>query len=125
LPKSFAQGQGSGTLEVSLPALATGGYTARLRAGQGPTTRRDFACEAGGDEWADSRPDPDRLRAIASATGGTFQFAGDNLAIAFPKPAIVTAEKHVAPLAPPWVWTLAAACALGVHWFARRRNGLS
>ncbi|MCL2778379.1 MAG: glutamine amidotransferase [Polyangiaceae bacterium] len=123
LPKPLAQG--NRTLEVSLPALAAGGYTARLRAGQGPTTRTDFACEAGGDEWADSRPDPDRLRAIASATGGTFRYAGDDLAIALPKPAIVTSEKHVAPLAPPWIWTLAAACALGVHWFARRRNGLS
>ena len=43
----------------------------------------------------------------------------------FPKPAVVSAERHVVPLAPPWAWTLAAAVALGVHWFARRRSGLS
>ncbi len=114
-----------GATEVHLPVLAAGGYTARLKLGAGPTTRRDFACEAGGDEWADSRPDPDRLRAIANATGGTFRFASDDLALPLPKPAVVSAERHVVPLAPPWVWTLAAALALGAHWFARRRSGLS
>jgi uncharacterized membrane protein len=117
--------EAGGSTEVTLPPLATGGYTARLKLGPGPTTRRDFACEAGGDEWADSRPDPDRLRAIASATGGSFRFASDDLALPLPKPAVVSAERHVVPLQPPWVWTLAAAIALGVHWFARRRSGLS
>lgn len=114
-----------GANEVVLPALAAGGYTARLKLGAGPTTRRDFACEAGGDEWADSRPDVDRLRAIASATGGTFHYATDDLALPLPKPAVVSAERHVVPLAPPWAWTLVAALALGAHWFARRRSGLS
>jgi hypothetical protein len=110
---------------VQLPALPAGGYTARLRLGAGPTTRRDFACESGGDEWADSRPDVDRLRAIADATKGTFRSAGDDIALPLPKPAVVSAERHVVPLAPTWVWTLAAAVALGAHWFARRRSGLS
>lgn len=120
-----APAEGASSLEINVPALASGGYTARLRLGQGPVTRRDFACETGGDEWADSRPDPDRLSAIASATGGTFRHAGDDLALPFPKAAIISAERHVTPLAPPWIWTLAAACALGVHWFVRRRSGLS
>jgi uncharacterized membrane protein len=96
----------TGTIEVTLPPLPAGGYTARLKLGPGPTTRRDFACEAGGDEWADSRPDAD-------------------LSLPLPKPAVVSAERHVVPIAPPWVWTLAAAVLLGVHWFARRRGGLS
>lgn len=113
------------TLEFALPPLAAGGYTARLRVGSGSSTRRDFACEAGGDEWADSRPDPDRLRALASATGGSFAFAGDATSIPFPKPTVVSAERHVVPLAPPWAWTLFAAVALGVHWIARRRSGLA
>src|SRR4029079_17584265 len=60
----------SGAVEIALPPLAAGGYTARLKLGAGPTTRRDFACESGGDEWADSRPDRDRLRALAEWTGG-------------------------------------------------------
>jgi hypothetical protein len=117
--------EGSGTIEVTLPPLPAGGYTARLKLGPGPTTRRDFACEAGGDEWADSRPDPDRLKAIAATSGGTFRFADGDLALPLPKPAVVSAERHVVPLAPPWSWTLAAAFLLGVHWFTRRRSGLS
>lgn len=116
---------GAGTSEVTLPALATGGYTARLKLGPGPTTRRDFACEAGGDEWADSRPDPERLRALAAATGGTFRLASADLSLPLPKPSVVSAERHVVPLAPPWTWSIAAAVLLGVHWFTRRRSGLS
>jgi uncharacterized membrane protein len=115
----------SSAVEISLPPLAAGGYTARLKLGAGPTTRRDFACESGGDEWADSRPDRDRLRALAAATGGSFHDATDDLTLPLPKPAVVSAERHVVPVAPPWAWTLAAAIALGVHWFARRRSGLS
>lgn len=111
--------------EVELPPLAAGGYTARLKLGPGPTTRRDFACEAGGDEWADSRPDPDRLRALSAATGGTFRWATDDLSLPLPKSAVVSAERHVVPLAPPWAWTLAAAVLLGAHWAVRRRSGLS
>jgi uncharacterized membrane protein len=115
----------AGAVEIALPPLAAGGYTARLKLGAGPTTRRDFACESGGDEWADSRPDRERLRALASATGGSFHDATDDLTLPLPKPAVVSAERHVVPVAPPWAWTLAAAIALGVHWFARRRSGLS
>ncbi|MGO8999169.1 MAG: glutamine amidotransferase [Polyangiaceae bacterium] len=113
------------TLDFPLPPLAAGGYTARLRVGTGSSTRRDFACEAGGDEWADSRPDPDRLRALASATGGKFAFASDAAEIPFPKATVVSAERHVVPLAPPWAWALLAAAALGGHWIARRRSGLA
>ena len=115
----------SSAVEIALPSLAAGGYTARLKLGAGPTTRRDFACESGGDEWADSRPDRDRLRALASATGGSFHDATDDLTLPLPKPAVVSAERHVVPLAPSWVWSLAAAVALGVHWFSRRRSGLT
>ena len=124
VPRASA-GATAGVAEVTLPALPAGGYTARLKLGPGPTTRRDFACESGGDEWADSRPDPERLRALAAATGGTFHFATDDLALPLPKPTVVSAERHVVPLAPPWSWTLAAAVLLGVHWFTRRRSGLS
>lgn len=112
-------------VDIALPPLAAGGYTARLKLGAGPTTRRDFACESGGDEWADSRPDRDRMKALASATGGSFHDATDDLTLPLPKPAVVSAERHVVPLAPSWAWSLMAAIALGVHWFARRRSGLS
>jgi uncharacterized membrane protein len=113
------------TVDVPLPALETGGYTARLRLGSGPTTRRDFACEAGGDEWADSRPDADRLKSLARATGGAFVWADDAApSIPLPKPTVVSAERHVVPIAPPWSWSLAAAVLVGLHWIVRRRSGL-
>jgi uncharacterized membrane protein len=113
------------TIELALPPLEAGGYTARLRVGGGAATRLDFACESGGDEWADSRPDPRRLEAMASATGGSFVHAEDAASLPLPPPTVVSAERHVTPLAPPWLWTLAATVLLGVHWIARRRSGLS
>lgn len=116
---------GESVVDLALPAMPAGGYSARLRVGNGPTTRRDFACEAGGEEWGDSRPDPDRLRALAEATRGKFAFADDAVDLPLPRPTVVSAERHVVPVAPPWVWTLAAAVLLGVHWFTRRRSGLS
>jgi len=117
---------GSGTTELALAPLAAGAYVARLRIGASGTTRHSFACEAGGDEWADSRPDGARLRAIADASGGVFRWADEDLSrVPLPKPTTVSAERHVAPIAPPWVWTLAATCLLGAHWIARRRGGLA
>jgi hypothetical protein len=113
------------TVDLPLPALAPGGYTARLRVAGGATTRHDFACESGGDEWADSRPDPKRLERLASATGGSFASVEDAGRLPLPKPTVVSAERHVTPVAPPWAWTLAATVLLGVHWVARRRSGLS
>jgi hypothetical protein len=114
-----------GVVELTLPPLPAGGYSALLRVGEGATTRRDFACEVGGDEWADSRPDVDRLRAIAQATGGSFRFADEAGSIDLPKATVVSTERHVAPIAPPWVWALLAAASVGAHWYARRRSGLS
>jgi hypothetical protein len=116
---------GASTVELPLPPLEAGAYAARLRLPGGATTRHDFACEAGGDEWADSRPDPERLEAIAKTSGGTFAFASEAGALRLPEPMVVSAERHVTPRAPPWTWTLAAAALLGVHWIARRRSGLS
>jgi uncharacterized membrane protein len=116
---------GASSIDLALPALEPGGYTARLRVAGGAATRSDFACEAGGDEWADSRPDAKRLQAIAKATGGAFALARDAGSLPLPKPTVVSAERHVTPIAPPWAWTLAAAVFLGVHWAARRRSGLS
>lgn len=115
---------GDNEAELTLPALEAGGYAARLRIGDGAATRRDFACEVGGDEWADSRPDGERLQALAKATGGVFAWADAAGKIPLPKATVVSAERHVAPLAPPWLWTLLAAALLGGHWFVRRRAGL-
>ncbi len=120
-----ARGPGD-TTDMAIPALESGGYTARVRFGSGSVTRYDFACEAGGDEWADSRPDAPRLRALAEATGGTFLWADEDMSkLPLPKPTRISSERHVVPLAPPWAWTFFAAAALGTHWITRRRSGLS
>jgi uncharacterized membrane protein len=112
-------------IECTLPPLDAGAYAARLRVAGGTVVRHDFACEAGGDEWADSRPDPERLAALAHASGGVFTTASEAPSIPLPRPTVVSAEKHVRPIAPPWSWSLVAAVTLGVHWLARRRGGLS
>lgn len=114
----------SGVATTPLPPLSTGGYSAKVTFGPGVSTRHDFACEAGAEEWADSRPDPQRLERIARASGGkatTATLSG----LTLPKPKVVSAERHIVPLAPPWVWSLITAVLLGVHWFFRRRAGLT
>lgn len=115
----------SSSVAFDMPPLAAGAYSAHLRVGRGTVARSDFACEAGGDEWADSRPDPERLASIARASGGTFADASNAETLRLPDSTVISAEQHVSPLAPPWAWSLSAAALLGFHWIARRRVGLS
>jgi uncharacterized membrane protein len=114
---------------VQVGKLDPGGYAATLEINEGdrkgPTTRRDFACERGGDEWADTRPDVARLRAIAEATGGTHVVAADAGGLPLPAATRVAAERHVSPILPAWAWAFGSALMLGVHWIVRRRTGLS
>jgi len=121
---------------VSIPVgkLDAGAYVAILEiepAGRakdktkGLMVKRDFACEAGGDEWADSRPDPKRLAAMAAATGGSVRDPEDAGQLELPAATMITAERDTRPLAPPWVWTLAAALLVGAHWVLRRRTGFA
>jgi hypothetical protein len=107
-PLRIAPASGSGpasaptpAIDFAVPPLEAGAYAARLRLGTGTAARYDFACEAGGDEWADSRPDPERLEALARASGGSFATAADAATLPLPSPTIVSAERHVSPLAPP------------------------
>lgn len=113
---------------VDAGVLEPGGYSVSAEIGQGAEkgapARRDFACEKGGDEWADPRPDLDRLRAIAQATGGTFVKAKDIDSLPLPAATEVAAERRVTALLPPWAWTLLAAVLLGAHWILRRQKGL-
>jgi uncharacterized membrane protein len=112
-------------VSVGVGALEPGGYSARVWVGTGPSTRRDFPCERGGDEWADSRPDEARLKAIARATGGEFFAAGEAFRVPIPPSTEVAAERRVVPVLPPWTWTVLAALALGAHWIVRRKTGLA
>ncbi len=112
------------SVDVQLPALAPGGYAVTLKIGSGPSTRQDFACERGGDEWADSRPDPKRLEAIARSTGGRALSASDAREVPLPSAIEIASERQTSPVLPAWLWTLVASVALGAHWIARRKSGL-
>jgi uncharacterized membrane protein len=109
---------------VTLPPLPAGGYTGTLQVGSGLSTRVDFACEVGGDEWADSRPDPGRLERIAKATGGTYQIARKGLSLPSPRSTVVSVDRKTTPVAPAWLWCVLAAGLLGAHWIVRRQRGL-
>jgi uncharacterized membrane protein len=115
----------SGVAEIEVGPLAAGGYTARARVGQAPPTRFDFACERGGEAFRDSRPNPTLLNRIASKSGGRAVDAAHASDVPLPPPTEVSVEREVSPLLPAWIWSLAAALALGAHWIARRRSGLS
>ncbi|HMJ14914.1 MAG TPA: hypothetical protein VK524_26055, partial [Polyangiaceae bacterium] len=119
-----AQARAQGPVDIPVGKLSTGGYTARARIGKAPPTRQDFACERGGEAWSDSRPDPERLERISEATGGLALDWTQASQLPLPEPKRVAAERHVRPVLPPWVWTLAASIALGSHWLLRRRGGL-
>ncbi len=121
--ETLARDDGSSLLRIG--RLDAGGYTVRAQVGAAPPTRFDFACEHGGEAFSDPRPDPARLRTIADATGGVAVHAADVDDIPEPAATEIAAERHVAPLLPPWVWTLSAAVVLGAHWVFRRRGGLA
>ena len=121
---------GSGKpVEIDAGVLDEGGYSAVVEigagAGKGPTTRRDFACEKGGDEWADSRPDLARLAAIAAATGGKLVKASAAGTLPLPPATQVAAERQVAPLLPAWAWAFCAVVLLGAPGLVRRLGGLA
>jgi uncharacterized membrane protein len=113
---------------VELGRLGAGGYSVTVqlaKRGRAAPSRYDFACEVGGPEWADPRPDAPRLRQIAERTGGVAVTAADLARLPLPRAAEVVAERRVHPLMPPWVWTVLSATLLGAHWLARRRVGLA
>jgi len=113
-----------GLVDFEIPPVEPGAYEARLREGPTLLAKADFACERGADEWADSRPDPQRMASLASATGGAFAWAGHARDLALPRPVRVSAQRTVKPIFPAWLLTLGAAVLLGLHWVIRRRDGL-
>ncbi len=114
-----------GTIEVPLRPLPAGGYTARVTVGAAPATRYDFGCEGGGIAWTDTRPDVERMRSVAQATGGKAVDLDRVTDLPIPRLSNITAERHTSPLLPVWVWTLLSAVFLGGHWVLRRQGGLA
>jgi uncharacterized membrane protein len=115
----------SASVELRVDGLTQGGYAAEVSIGAAPATRHDFGCEKAGRAWADTRPDPERLRLIADARGGQ-SVAADGIS-SLPSAALtyVIAERHAKPLLPAWAWTLIASVGLGAHWLVRRQAGLT
>jgi len=114
------------TAFVDVGRLAPGGYTATVALAQeqrSTAARRDFACEVGGQEWADPRPDVARLQAIAEATGGRAVLVEGVGSLPLLQSARVMLERRVRALFPAWSWALLAASSLGAHWLLRRRMG--
>jgi hypothetical protein len=113
------------SVDVTIDGLEAGGYSARVVVGAAPATRQDFGCEAGGEAFADSRPDNDRLRLLSKVGQGRFVTARQATDLPLPSVTRVTAERHVTPLLPAWVWTALASALLGIHWLFRRQSGLT
>jgi len=73
----------------------------------------------------DEMTKPERLEAIAAATGGLAVGPDSIDRLPLPVATRVVAERRVEPFLAPWAWTALAAAALGAHWVARRRTGLA
>jgi len=99
--------------EIHVSGLQAGDYTAKVRIGEAPPSRHDFACERGGSAFADSRPDRPRLEAISRVTSGISVDVPGVPRLPLPEATSVSAERQVAPMLPPWVWTLTSAVLLG------------
>lgn len=103
--------------------LQSGGYAARVQIGKAPPTRSVFACEAGGEAWADSRPDVPRLKRIAETSGGVAARVDTLASLPEPASTFVAARRKSSPLLPPWLWASLAALMMSVHWVSRRAFG--
>jgi len=123
--KSFeSDGAGGRSVAFDFPGLEPGGYAALVRIGKAPPLRFVFACEAGGDAWADSRPDPERLRGVSQARSGLSVSPSEVASIPLPEGTSIIAKSVSIPLLPDAIWSTLAALALGVHWLLRRYGGL-
>ncbi|MBL8716234.1 MAG: hypothetical protein JNL79_09575 [Myxococcales bacterium] len=118
---------------LPLGTAGMGGFAVRVSAGPAGVddddapalaTRTLAACEPGGDELADPRPDPKRLAQLAAAQGGVAVSASDVGKIPAPAAAVISVERSVSPILPAWAWSGLAALLASLSWYTRRRGGL-
>jgi uncharacterized membrane protein len=110
---------------VTLEPLAEGVHDVTLMRAGRVTARGRFACERSGHEWVDVRPDRERLVALARATSGVaFDEPSAIDERILPRTQMPSSARHERPIVAPWILALAAALALGLHWYERRRFGL-
>lgn len=102
---------------------APGGYAATVRFASGPSSRFVFACEAGGDAWADSRPDPKALEAISRNRKGVSVAPSEIDRLPEPPPTKLISERIERPLLPDVAWSSSACFLMALHWIVRRRQG--
>lgn len=119
-----------GRVEVALRGpLEPGAYRVLVYLGAEPEPLASelLVVEAGGEELADPRADPERLTQLAVATGGSFTSAAD----AGDAPALSSFDatrtrrlgaREVAPFASLWAF-LAVVSLLAFEWWIRRRAG--
>jgi uncharacterized membrane protein len=118
------RGGGEGLPAFELEGPPPGGYAALIQMGKGPPLRFVFACEAGGEAWADTRPDPERLTEWSAARGGLSVSPSEVGQIPVPSGSQVITRSVSSPLFPDAVWSTLAAVLLGIHWLVRRFGGL-
>jgi hypothetical protein len=110
---------------LTLPALPEGGYVLRADVGAGILARLDFACERGGDEWADPRLGAAKLAELAKATAGDAVGSGSLERLTLPKATRVTSERSSQAWLPAWLLGALAALLAGIHWYVRRLYGFA
>jgi hypothetical protein len=119
-------GDGHARVDLEGPAHP-GGYrvVAQLTDAAESLCEEGFVVEAGGEELADPRPRPDRLRELAEATGGTFYTSPDDappLAALDATRARSLGTTTLAPFATHWAFLIVLAL-FGAEWILRRTWG--
>jgi hypothetical protein len=116
---------------VPVGRLDAGVYQVRVRVssdnpseGQRFETHFYAIAEQGGQEWARTSPDRDKVEALAKAFSGTVTDAAhvDDWELHAEK--VITLQQQITPIFSAWIYSLIAAIALGAHWLLRRQTRL-
>lgn len=117
---------GEGEVDVAFDGpLESGAYAAFAKLDGEVIAEEGFVVETGGDELADPRPRPDRLEALANASGGRFIDDPANVPslrdFDATRTRVLGSTEH-APFASPWAMAVALGL-LAAEWWWRRRRG--